>query len=69
VREEEHGLAARFGAQWTEYARLTPRLFPRRWSIDRTADWRLSHWLLSREYRAALSALFGFAALYVWRCC
>ena len=69
VREEERGLAARFGAQWTAYSDCTPRLVPRRLSLDRTADWRMSQWMLSREYRAPLSVLAGLAALYVWRCC
>lgn len=69
VREEERGLLARFGDQWTSYKQSTPRLFPRRFSIDRSADWQGSQWMRSREYRAVLSALCGFVALYVWRCC
>jgi protein-S-isoprenylcysteine O-methyltransferase Ste14 len=63
---EEQGLAVRFGASWANYVQSTPRIIPRRLWINYAADWRLSKWLGSREYRAVLSALAGLAALQVW---
>jgi protein-S-isoprenylcysteine O-methyltransferase Ste14 len=66
VRKEEKHLAATFGKAWEAYSRRTPRVFPRMRRVCLTAQWSFGRWLLSREYRAALTSLVACVALKVW---
>jgi hypothetical protein len=67
VRKEERALATRFAAQWSAYARETPRFLPRRLPRDPFAAWSARQWLSNREYQAVLASLAGLAGLEVWQ--
>jgi len=67
VRQEERLLATKFPAQWTAYARATPRFFPRIARASLTADWRGSQWMRSREYQAVGATIAALAAIEVWQ--
>jgi protein-S-isoprenylcysteine O-methyltransferase Ste14 len=66
VLKEEHGLAARFPDQWTDYAQRVPRFLPRRIPDRPLAPWSAHQWLANREYQAVLASLAGLAALQLW---
>lgn len=66
VRQEERLLATKFPAQWTEYARTTPRFFPRIARASLAADWRASQWMRSREYQALGATIVALVAIEVW---
>lgn len=67
VRQEERLLSVLFPDDWSEYCATTPRFLPRIGRADLTADWRLSQWARSREYRAAGASLVALVALKLWQ--
>ena len=71
VRHEEQLLSTRFAAQWSDYARTTPRFFPRLFppfqKTSQPANWRLAQWLHSREYQAVGATLAALVAIKVWQ--
>jgi protein-S-isoprenylcysteine O-methyltransferase Ste14 len=66
VRQEERLLADLFPSQWPEYARATPRFFPRLARFE-AADWRAAQWLRSREYRALGATIWALVAIKLWQ--
>jgi protein-S-isoprenylcysteine O-methyltransferase Ste14 len=66
VRQEERLLAAKFPAQWSEYAERTPRFFPRPAWVSLAANWRMSQWMRSREYQALGATILALVAIKVW---
>ena len=66
VRQEERVLSAKFPAQWREYAKSTPRFFPRLARVSLTADWRAAQWMRSREYQALGTTILALVAIEVW---
>jgi protein-S-isoprenylcysteine O-methyltransferase Ste14 len=71
MRREERRLAERHGEAWTQYAAISPRLFPYRVFHNLLgglgAEWSLSQWLNNREYNAAATTLAALACLHFWR--
>lgn len=67
VRDEERALARSFGPKWQDYARKTPRFFPRRLARSIAGQWRLSRWTTNREYKSVIASLAGLGALELWR--
>jgi protein-S-isoprenylcysteine O-methyltransferase Ste14 len=66
VRGEERLLSTRFPAQWSEYARRTPRFLPRVGRVSLKADWRAAQWMHSREYQALGATLSALVAITIW---
>jgi len=67
VRVEEQRLAARFGGNWDDYVRATPRFIPRRLATIRLGGWSAKQWVNNGEYRALVATFVGLAALAIWR--
>jgi protein-S-isoprenylcysteine O-methyltransferase Ste14 len=65
LRDEEAGLAARFGSDWRSYHRLTPMLIPGRRSTLRTARWSLQQWRRNEEHWTVIGAA-AVVALLTW---
>ncbi len=67
IKAEELLLQRKFGAEWNEYVRRTPRLLPRRFSFhDVRSDWSWAQWLLNNEYMAVLGVALGLAVFEAW---
>lgn len=66
IRDEERKLADRFGAQWNEYVRTTPRFLPGRPFKRAKGRWSVLQWVANREYRAVAATAVGLAALALW---
>ena len=66
VRDEERKLANRFGAEWHEYVRTTPRFLPRRLFGCVEGCWSFHQWVANREYRAVAAAAAGLTILSLW---
>ena len=66
IRDEERQLADRFGDQWYEYARTTPRFLPRRLFACVKGPWSVGRWVANREYRAGAATAVGLVALALW---
>ena len=67
VRQEERSLSALFPQQWPDYARQTPRFFPRIGRLDLKADWSGAQWMRSREYQAVAATAVALVALKIWQ--
>jgi protein-S-isoprenylcysteine O-methyltransferase Ste14 len=67
VLQEERDMARLFPAQWPEYARTTPRFFPRSIPMAIFAPWDARQWVGSREYNALGATLLGMLAVELWR--
>jgi protein-S-isoprenylcysteine O-methyltransferase Ste14 len=67
LHDEERSLAARFGADWANYARRTRRLIPRWGFVNLRSDWTWTQWRLSREYQAVAATLVALVGLKLWR--
>jgi hypothetical protein len=67
VRQEERLLSSRFAAQWTDYARTTPRFIPRLARVNLAATWSVTHWLGSREYHALAATAAALIAIKAWQ--
>jgi protein-S-isoprenylcysteine O-methyltransferase Ste14 len=67
VLQEERDMARLFPAQWPQYARTTPRFFPRSLPQAAFAPWDVQQWLGSREYNALGATLLGMLAVELWR--
>ena len=66
VRDEERRLADRFGAEWSDYVRTTPRFLPRRLFGRVKGCWSLRQWVANHEYRAVAAAATGLTVLSMW---
>jgi protein-S-isoprenylcysteine O-methyltransferase Ste14 len=67
IKVEEASLQGRFGQKWTDYARTTPRLLPRRLLAPGAwAGWSLAGWWHNKEYMALLGAALGLAVFETW---
>ena len=67
VRQEERHLARIFPDDWPAYFATTPRFIPRLARTDLRADWRLSQWMHTREYRALAASALALVALQLWQ--
>jgi protein-S-isoprenylcysteine O-methyltransferase Ste14 len=67
VLHEERYLAKLFPSRWPDYARTTPRFFPRSLPKAAFAPWDAGQWLGSREYNALGATLLGMLAVELWR--
>jgi hypothetical protein len=67
IKNEEASLQGRFGQEWTDYARATPRLLPRRLPIRGAwAGWSFAQWWRNKEYMAVLGAALGLVVFESW---
>lgn len=63
IRREELELRARYGPAFDDYARRTPRFFPRFAPGPTRLQFSWAIYIRNREYQAALGVLAGFALL------
>lgn len=67
IKGEEVSLHRKFGQDWNDYARTTPRLLPRRlWVNGGRADWSLAQWWRNKEYMAVLGVGLGLVVFETW---
>lgn len=67
IKGEEYFLLRKFGVAWTEYARQTPRLLPRHFSLRAMrSEWSWAQWRLNKEYMAVLGVLLGLVVFEAW---
>ncbi len=59
IRNEERGLAARYGKAWVDYASSTPRLLPRLSRIGelRHIQWSGERWYHNHEHNTVIAAV------------
>jgi len=67
IEREEAYLGNKFGSDWTNYVRSTPKLIPRRlYAKNMFADWSFALWLRNEEYNAVAGACLGLVVFAVW---
>jgi hypothetical protein len=66
IKREEKYLAEKFGQAWNDYAKVTPRVIPRRLARGMLANWSYARWLHNGEYQAVAGVCFGLAVFGMW---
>ncbi len=66
VLSEERLLAKMYPTEWPRYTARTARFSPRRFSWPTLSGWRLSQWMLSREYNAVVAVTAALIGLKIW---
>ena len=67
IKAEELYLQRKFGTEWDEYVRRTPRLLPRPFRIvDVRSNWSWAQWWFNKEYMAVLGVAIGLLVFEAW---
>jgi hypothetical protein len=67
IEREEAYLENKFGSNWKDYTRSTPKLIPRRvYAKNMLAGWSFAQWSRNEEYKAVAGAAFGLLIFGAW---
>jgi protein-S-isoprenylcysteine O-methyltransferase Ste14 len=67
IKSEEAYLQRKFGQQWDDYLRATPRLLPRFFRVRQIrSEWSFSQWRRNSEHITVFAVIAGLVIFQVW---